>query len=409
MGLLSLDFLKYVMYIISMETERRSCMKKIILSVLALLFIIPLGAKDLKVQINSNMQIREFTFLRNYAIVINKDHYYGPISKDVRLKVEAIGGKKLSLSLSYKSGNTYKYTSLGTTSSRVDVVQTLGKNIDFTKTIDPKVKQTSNPIKNFTDSFISSQILKETTPFFKFKFKEGDEVKLQGTIPFWGIPTFYASSTGSKMFYVVENVNLERYLSFVTNCELRKANNIEAYKAQAILARTFALQKTSERIDQYKNHQKTLWTNFQLRPDERDQAYLCKMSVEDLDDYAFPSDDVNNAVKSTQNLVISKNGKLEEIYYCAYCGTCSYCKDNKCSATVGGRGDCQNGLIDYAKTGHNYKQIINHYHPKITIVNYNDLNIYYGYNEADPTQKIENSFLDQENILNSQKLIEQMI
>ena len=384
-------------------------MKKIILSIFALLLLVPLGAKDLKVQINSNMQIREFTFLRNYAIVINKDHYYGPISKDVRLKVEAIGGKKLSLYLSYKDGNSYKYTSLGTTSSRVDVVQSLGKNIDFTKTIDPKVKQTSKPIKNFTDSFISSQILKETTPFFQFKFKDGDEVKLSGTISFWGIPTFYASSTGSKMFYVVENVNLERYLSFVTNCELRKAYNVEAYKAQSILARTFALQKTSERIDQFKNHNKTLWKNFQLRPDEKDQAYLCKMSVEDSDDYAFPSDDVNNAVKATKNLVLSKNGKLEEIYYCAYCGTCSYCKGNKCSATAGGRGDCQNGLIDYAKKDHNYKQIINHYHPNTKIVDHNTLDIYYGYNDAIDTEEFENSLLDQEKLLNTQKLIDQMI
>lgn len=382
-------------------------MKRIIVSLFALLLLVPLGAKDLKVQINSNMQIREFTFLRNYAIVINKDHYYGPISKDVRLKVEAIGGKKLSLSLSYKSGNTYKYTSLGSTSSRVDVVQTLGTNISFSKIIDPKIKQKSKPIKNFTDSLISSQILKYDTPFFKFKFKEGDEVNLQGTIVFWGIPTFYASSTGSKMFYVVENVNLERYLSFVTNCELRKANNIDAYKAQAILARTFALQKTSERIDQYENHQKTLWKNFQLRPDEKDQAYLCKMSLEGTANYAFPSDKVNKAVLDTKNIVVTKNGKLEEIYYCAYCGTCSYCKDNKCSATAGGRGDCQNGLIDYAKKGHNYKQVINHYHPNTALVDHNTLNIYYGYNDTIGTEAIENSLADQEKLIDFQKLIEQ--
>ena len=253
-------------------------MKKIIITLITLLLLVPLGAKDLKVLLNSNMQIREFTFLRNYAIVINKDHYYGPISKDVKLKIEAVGNKKLALSLSYLDGNTYKYTSLGGTTSRVDVVQYLD-DVDFSKTIDPKVTQTSKKI-TFTNKMLSQQILKYNSPFFTLKYKVGDEVKLnykkgkeikkEGTIDFWGIPSFFALSDGSKKFYIVENIALERYLDFTTNCELRKANNIEAYKAQAILARTFALQKTEERVDQYKNHNKTLWKNFQLRPDTRD-------------------------------------------------------------------------------------------------------------------------------------------
>jgi len=354
-------------------------MKRIIITLIALLLLVPLGAKDLKVLLNSNMQIREFTFLRNYAIVINNDHYYGPISKDVRLKVEAVGDKKLALSLSYLDGKTYKYTSLGGTTSRVDVVQYLD-DVDFSKTIDPKVTQTSKKI-TFTNKMLSQQILKYNTPFFTLKYKVGDEVKLnykkgnetkkEGTIDFWGIPSFFALSDGSKKFYIVENIALERYLDFTTNCELRKANNVEAYKAQAILARTFALQKTEERNDQFKNHNKTLWRNFQLRPDTRDQAYICTMRVKEADEYAHPSSDVHDSVAQTTDKVLGEDSELLEIYYCAYCGTCSYCKDNKCSATPGGRGDCQSGIIDYAKK-HNYIEVLEHYHKGASLYKYNN-------------------------------------
>lgn len=381
-------------------------MKKIIITLIALLLLVPLGAKDLKVLLNSNMQIREFTFLRNYAIVINNDHYYGPISKDVRLKIEAVGDKKLALSLSYLDGKTYKYTSLGGTTSRVDVVQYLD-DVDFSKTIDPKVTQTSKKI-TFTNKMLSQQILKYNTPFFTLKYKTGDEVKLnykkgnetkkEGTIDFWGIPSFFALSDGSKKFYVVENIALERYLDFTTNCELRKANNVDAYKAQAILARTFALQKTEERVDQYKNHNKTLWKNFQLRPDTRDQAYICTMRVKEADEYAHPSNDVHNSVAQTNDRVLGEDSELLEIYYCAYCGTCSYCTKNNCKATENGRGDCQNGIIDYAKK-HNYIETLEHYHKGASLYKYNNGSLKFIQKLDNRKAELEKNLMDVEDRL----------
>lgn len=384
-------------------------MKKIIIALFTLLLLVPLGAKDLKVLLNSNMTIREFTFLRNYAIVINKDHYYGPISKEVPLKIEAVGGKKLLLSLKYldTKTNSYKYTSLGGTTSRIDVVQYLGDSVDFSKTIDASKKQTSKKI-TFTDKMLSGQILKYSTPFFNFGYKEGDEVKLnykkgketkkEGTIEFWGIPSFFALSDGTKKFYVVENIALERYLSFTTNCELRKANNIEAYKAQAILARTFALQKTEERIDQYKNHNKTLWKNFQLRPDTRDQAYICTMRVKEADEFAHPNSDINTSVTKTKSKVLGKEGKLLKIYYCAYCGTCSYCTANHCEATQNGRGDCQNGIIDYAKK-HDYIEVLEHYHNGASLYKYNNGSLEFVQPLNNKKAELENNLLEVEDRL----------
>lgn len=381
-------------------------MKKIIITLVALLLLVPLGAKDLKVLLNSNMQIREFTFLRNYAIVINNDHYYGPISKDVKLKIEAVGNKKLALSLSYLDGDTYKYTSLGGTTSRVDVVQYLD-DVDFSKTINPKVTQTSKKI-TFTNKMLSQQILKYNSPFFTFKYKVGDEVKLnykkgkdtkkEGTIDFWGIPSFFALSDGSKKFYIVENIALERYLDFTTNCELRKANNVEAYKAQAILARTFALQKTEERVDQYKNHNKTLWKNFQLRPDTRDQAYICTMRVKEADEYAHLSNDVHNSVAQTNDKVLGEDSELLEIYYCAYCGTCSYCTKNNCKATENGCGDCQNGIIDYSKK-HNYIEILDHYHKGASLYKYNNGSLKFIQKLDNKKAELEKNLMDAEDRL----------
>ena len=118
-------------------------MKKIILFAVALLLLAPLEAKDLKVLLDSRKTLDEFNFLENYAIVINKDHYYGPISKDNRLKIEIADGGKLRLWVRYveKDKNNkeqYKYKNLGTTSSQVDIVRGFENKTDFSQTIDPK-------------------------------------------------------------------------------------------------------------------------------------------------------------------------------------------------------------------------------------------------------------------------------
>ncbi len=389
-------------------------MKKITMSLFALLLIVPLSATNIKVRLNSNMQEREFTFFRNYAIVINKDHYYGPIKKEVPLKIEAIGDKYLSLYLEYFDEETksYKDNPLGKTTSRVDIVHYLGDGVDFSETIDETVKGQKSKTIAFTDQMLSKQINKYKDPFFEFMYKETDEVKLkykinkeikkEGTVEFSGIPSFFALSNGSKNFYVVENINLEKYLFFVTNCEIIGAETTQAYKAQAVLARTFALKKIDERNAQFKNHNKTFWRNFQLEADTRDQAYICNQSVKEAKEYSKPSDSLKNSVLDTTDKVLGKNGKLIEIHYCAYCGECSYCTKNHCEATKNGLGDCQHGIIDYAKN-HNYIETLAHFHEDASLYKYDN-------GDLKLIQPLNNKKAELENhLIEAQDRLQQMI
>ena len=369
-------------------------MKKIILFAVALLLLAPLEAKDLKVLLDSRKTLDEFNFLENYAIVINKDHYYGPISKDNRLKIEIADGGKLRLWVRYveKDKNNkeqYKYKNLGTTSSQVDIVRGFENKTDFSQTIDPK-NATS---KTIDSKYVNlSKQAKKTTPFLRYKVKG-----LSGWTEFTGPISFNVRSQSNDSFFLVETIPLEKYLVHVTNCEMRIANNKEAYKAQAILARTFALQKMKERLNP-KNANRSNWKHFQLLPDERDQAYVCEMRVKNG---TLPDQAVKDSVKATENLVLGKDKKLAEISYCAYCGECSYCSATKHCQTKNGSGACQNGIAYYShQKGYTYEKLLKKYHPDETIYTYNEADGTLSYS---PMDELDNS------LLNADKRLQQMI
>lgn len=372
-------------------------MKKIILFTIALLLLSPLGAKDLKVLLDSRKTLEEFTFLENYAIVINKDHYYGPISKNNPLKIEIADGGKMRLWLKYiekdkNNKDQYKYKNLGTTASQVDIVRGFENGVDFSKTIDPK-----NPVSKTIDSkYVSlSKQAKKSTPFLKYKIKG-----LSGWIEFTGPISFNVRPQSKDSFFLVETIPLEKYLVHVTNCEMRIAHNIEAYKAQSILARTFALKKIQERLDK-NNKNRTNWLNFQLLPDERDQAYVCEMRVKND---TLPDQSIKDAVKSTQNLVLGKNNALVEIHYCAYCGNCSYCSTTNHCKTKNGMGSCQNGIAYYShQKGYTYEKLLKKYHPDAKIYTYNEKDGHLAYSPLELQNELEN------NLSEAEKRLKQMI
>jgi len=97
-------------------------------------------------------------------------------------------------------------------------------------------------------------------------------------------------------------INLEDYLKGVVPAEMgkRERNEIEALKAQAVAARTYALSKTG----QY------------------DGAYDLKATIDDQVYQGMDKEDllVNEAVDQTKGKVLTYQGKLAEVYYHANCG-----------------------------------------------------------------------------------------
>lgn len=367
-------------------------MRKIILSIIALLLIAPLEAKVLGVLIGKTAGT-EITFLENYAIVIDNNHYYGPISKDVILKVENFGDYKVRLQLKYKEDGKDEYRDLGYTSDPILIVREFKNRVKFEKPIVPKKLKSKKISTKEIDLY---KEIKKTTPFFRYK-----NAQFSGWIEFSGPLSIIVRKQSKNKFYLVESVNVEDYLVHVTNCEMRVAANKEAYKAQSILARTFVFNKIIERLYQnklYSNNDN--WEDFQLLPDERDQAYICKMRVKNK---TLPSQAVKDAVKETKNqLLFDKKGNIIKVHYCAYCGDCNYCKLNNKCRTENGMGCCQNGIAYYTnKKGYNYKQVLQKYYPGSVIADYTE--------DIEAAVRTQDKLELENNLIEAQNRLKQMI
>ena len=330
-------------------------MKKIFLFLCAFLLICPLSAQTFNVLIGKT-KTANISFLEDYSVVID-DHYYGPFSKETSLKAEMFGAKAIRFWIKYEEDGEKRIRDFGYTQSKIKIVRAFRDGIFSDNIVSPeKAKSKKMPRKGIE----LAKEAQKTTPFFRYK-----NPALSDWIEFSGPLTLMTRAQSTTKFYLIETIPLEPYLINVTNCEMRVANNIEAYKAQSILARTFVLNKVNERLNT-KNGAFRNWLDFQFLPDERDQAYICEMRVKNR---TLPSEAVKNAVKATANkILLDKNNNPIEVHYCAYCGECSYCTLNKRCKTENGMGSCQNGIAYYtAKKGYNYEQVLKKYHPNAKI------------------------------------------
>lgn len=109
-------------------------------------------------------------------------------------------------------------------------------------------------------------------------------------------------SQDRKFLVALNVIHLEDYLKGVVPSEMgkREKNELEALKAQAIAARTYALSK----IGQYDG-------SYDLKATIYDQVYQGMENEDAL---------VNQAVDQTRGMVLSYQGKLIEAYYHANCG-----------------------------------------------------------------------------------------
>ena len=102
-------------------------------------------------------------------------------------------------------------------------------------------------------------------------------------------------------FLLVEHADLENYLYGVLPYEMSYSWPIEALKAQAVAARTYTLKTVENTKNKY----------FDLYSDVRSQMYKGG---------GKQYDSVREAVDSTQNQVLTHNGKLFYTYYHGNCG-----------------------------------------------------------------------------------------
>lgn len=159
---------------------------------------------------------------------------------------------------------------------------------------------------------------------------------------------------------VVEHTDLEDYLLGVIGYEMTPTSPLEALKAQAVTARTYARFKMQKKFPDY-----------DLRSTPADQTYRGIGNV---------SDTVRLAVNKTRGRVLMYNNELLITFYHASCG--GHTRNGKvltgrevppplrgvscsnCVKTSGhGVGMCQTGAQGLAKKNYSYQAILNHYFP----------------------------------------------
>lgn len=104
----------------------------------------------------------------------------------------------------------------------------------------------------------------------------------------------------------IEEINLEEYIIGVLAGEMPASFELEALKAQAVAARTYAIYKINNSTKEY-----------DVIDTINDQVYLTKNEMQEKweDDYQTYYDKIYDAVSSTQNQVIKQDGKVIKTFF----------------------------------------------------------------------------------------------
>ncbi len=144
---------------------------------------------------------------------------------------------------------------------------------------------------------------------------------------------------GDKLL-AINYVDLEEYLLSVVGSEMSAAAPMEALKAQAVAARSYAVVHTFRNINK----------QFDLGNDERNQSYQ---------GLATEYNTTHQAVAETAGQILTYQGGVVESLYGATQAIVD--KAHK------GVGMSQMGAYAYANQGYNYRQILEAYYPGVAI------------------------------------------
>jgi peptidoglycan hydrolase-like amidase len=137
---------------------------------------------------------------------------------------------------------------------------------------------------------------------------------------------------------VVNYVNLEHYLYSVVGSEMHADAPLEALKAQAIAARSYALVHIIRPASDW----------FDLGNTQRWQVYKGTQSEYNT---------TQMAVNATAGQILSHSGGVVESLYAA--------TDEIVSRAHGGRGMSQTGAYELARQGYDHVRILNRYYPEV--------------------------------------------
>jgi hypothetical protein len=180
--------------------------------------------------------------------------------------------------------------------------------------------------------------------------------------------TNYAKS-GDQPAPQVQLMDLEEYLRGVVPHEMSPSAPLEALKAQAVAARTYALA--------------TVAPNG--KPRHGDTADVCATDhCQAWSAQTFPATDA--AVLATAGQYLQFNNKIAPAYYFGHCGgrtnapaqagwpgQVPWCQPVDClckpprPAGNHGVGMCQDGAVLMARRGYDYSMILNHYYTGVTL------------------------------------------
>ena len=142
-------------------------------------------------------------------------------------------------------------------------------------------------------SFVAIGSFKKETTFFnnEEKEKKKEEVKL----------AIKDSETGE-----INNIDLEEYVIGVIAGEMPASFNMEALKAQAVAARTYAVYKMNNAS-----------ANYDLVTDITNKVYITKEQMKEnwQDNYEYYYKKIKNAVDSTKDLIMTYNGNVICSFY----------------------------------------------------------------------------------------------
>lgn len=269
----------------------------------------------------------DISFAQNYAVVVDEENFWGPISKNNKLLVETSGS---DLRFTVHDPKTNHKKVLGTFKGKVDIVRSLGA-VNFKNTPQLTALQ-KKPLP--AGSLNLSKNAQFSSSFATFR-----QAAYGGDITYSGPLTIYSK----KGINIVETVPLESYVTQVVNCELGDEKSLNALKAQSVMVRTFALFMVQTRLNALKKGNSN-WAYFQLFSTPVDQAYNCRKRANNRE---LPSELVKRAVKETAGEVILKKNQLSRVQY------------NTCASKPAAKGViCQEKMINKTRQGKSYKEVL---------------------------------------------------
>ena len=152
---------------------------------------------------------------------------------------------------------------------------------------------------------VKDGILVDGTPFRKLIFSSSSVVYVNNK-PYRGIAELSMVDRG---VLVVNQLPLEEYLVGLINCEISSAWPIEAVKAQAIIARTYAMSRKIARLN----------APYHMESSVLDQVY---------DGSQIEDSRARRAVVDTEGEVLTFDGTVIQAYYHSSCGGSTEASEN---------------------------------------------------------------------------------